>query len=311
MHKIGKGEVWALVAAAAYSMDSLFTATAVKGVGINYLFGASLRTIPLLLFTCFYLLLAKKKEETSIFSDIKLVLALVAYGALTFFLGNSMFFSALQKGGVLITTPLTGTQVLWAAGFAILLLGEKLNWKMVAGMLVSISGISLLAVGKTGLSTLATDWWLAIPLALATAICWSLSGVLIAYVQRKGVNRFHALLFAILVGNLCIHSFLLLSGQSAIYLTTPISAIANVIIAGLFGMLALIGLTTALGLTSVASASTIASLQVGLAPLLAWPILHEQLNMFMASGIMLILLGVIIVQLYRFSPLIEKKQIGS
>lgn len=304
--RIGKGEVWAFGAAMAYSLDNVFTAIAVRGQGINFYLGAFLRSLPVFIFTLTITLTRREKNQTtSPFSDIKLVLSLIAYGLLTFFLGNTMFFSALQKGGVLVTTPLAGTQVLWAALFAVLLLGESLNWKMVAGMLLSIVGIFILAVGKSGGVNLAPQWWLAIPLALGTAVCWSLSGVLIAYAQRRGVDRFHALLFALAVGLLTLNLYMLGTGQIDVYTTTSPRLMVNVVLAGIFNMFALISITTALGLTSVASATTLGSLQVGLAPVFAWILIQEGMNVLIASGIALILAGVIFVQANR-SLLVNK-----
>jgi DME family drug/metabolite transporter len=299
--RIGAGEVWAFSGALAYSFDNVFTAFAVRGQGINFYLGACLRSLPVFTFTIIVTLFSRKrtKNSTSPFSNIRIVLALIAYGLLTFFLGNTMFFSALQKGGVLVTTPLAGTQVLWAALFAILLLGEGLNWKMVAGMLISIVGIFILAIGRSGGVNLAPQWWLAIPLALGTAVCWSLSGVLIAYAQRKGVDRFHALLFALVVGYISLNGYMLFSGQISSYTTTPLKLMGNVIMAGGFNMLALISITTALGLTSVASATTLGSLQVGLAPIFAWLLIKEEMNLLIGIGIVLILTGVIVVQINR------------
>ena len=311
---IGKGEAWALLAALGYSLDNVFIAYAVKGPGINYLLGALLRTLPLFLFILFKLIISKffqtsglssapvQNKQISPFKDYKIILALIAFGVMTFFLGNTLFFSAMQKGGVLVTSPLIGTQVLWAALFAVFLLGEDLNWKMIAGMLTSVSGIFVLALGKSSSIDLSLHWWLAIPLALGAAICWSLSGVLIAYVQRKGVDRFHALLFAVAVGILTINGYLLIAGKISVYTITPVHLMGKVFIAGTFSMVALIAITTALAVTTIASASTINSLQVGLAPLIAWLLLHEKMNFLIACGIVLILLGVIVVQLNRRPP---------
>lgn len=305
-NRIGAGEIWAFAAALAYSMDNLFTAYAVRGEGINFYLGASLRSLPVLILSLLVTLFHRKsstnERRVSPLSDIRLILALSAYGLLAFFLGNTMFFSALQKGGVMVSTPLVGTQALWAAGFAVLLLGEGLNWKMIAGMIASIVGITILAMGKSGGIGLAPKWGLAIPLALGAAACWALSNVLVAYAQRQGVNRFHSLLFALVVGNLALNAYMLLTGQIDAYVVTPARLMGNVFLAGLFAMVALISITTAVGLTSLASATTLLSLQVGLAPLLASLFLQERMNLTIGAGIVLIMTGVIIVQLHRTIP---------
>jgi drug/metabolite transporter (DMT)-like permease len=96
-----------------------------------------------------------------------------------------------------------------------------------------------------------------------------------------------------------LHAYLLFSGQAEIYITTSLDLMGKIVGAAMFNMLALIAITTAVGITTVASASTINSLQVGFAPILAWAILAEQLNLIVGTGIILILIGVIYVQLNR------------
>lgn len=297
----GTGEIWALGSAIAYSLDNVFSAIAVRGQELNLSFGASLRSIPVFLFSLIMIFIVNRdaKSTVSPLSDWKIFAALAGNGILTFFIGNTLFFAALKTGGVLVTTPVAGTQILWAALLASILLGEKLNHKMVLGMLVSICGILVLAVGRSGGANLNSGWWLAIPYALGAAICWSSSGVLIAYAMRRGVDRFQALLAAIIVGNATIHFYLILWGKAEVYSTTPLPLMFNVITAGLFNMLPLVSITTALGLTSVASASTVNALQVGLAPIIAALFIHEDLNAVIGTGILLILTGVLIVQLTR------------
>lgn len=298
--QIGSGELWAFGSALGYSLDNVFSAYAIHGEGIDFMFAAVLRSLPVFILSLI-MVISKRAEPGAIspLSNWKLLLSVVAYGLLTFFIGNTAFFAALQKGGVLVTTPIVGTQVLWAALIAVVILKEPLNSKMITGMLVSIAGIFILTMGRSSGAGLAADWWVSVFLALLCALCWSVSGVLIAYAQRKGVNRFHALLIGLITGFVALNGYLLASGNSGAYTHTPPHLILNVLLAGLFNMLALIGITSALGLTSVASATTLGSLQVGIAPLLAWLIIGEDMNMVIASGILLILGGVVYVQYHR------------
>jgi DME family drug/metabolite transporter len=298
--QIGSGELWAFGSALGYSLDNVFSAYAIHSEGINFMFAAVLRSLPVFIFSLI-MVLSKRTESGAIspLSNWKLFLSVVAYGLLTFFIGNTAFFAALQKGGVLVTTPIVGTQVLWAALIAVPILKEPLNWKMTTGMLVSIAGILVLAVGRSSGTDLAENWWIAVFLALLCAFCWSVSGVLIAYAQRKGVNRFNALLIGLITGFIALNGYLFASGNSEVFTSTPPHLILNVLLAGLFNMLALIGITSALGLTSVASATTLGSLQVGIAPLLAWLFIGEDMNMLIGVGILLILGGVVYVQYHR------------
>jgi len=230
------------------------------------------------------------------FSDWRLLAALVGYGVLTFVIANPLLFAALRFGGVLVTTPVTGTQVLWAGLLAALFLRDHLNWKMVIGMFICVGGIALLALGQSGGTPVSPRWWLAIPFALAAALCWSLSGVLVTYAMRRGVNNFQSLAVATFSGILCLNVYLLVSGQISLYWQTPPSVEGSVLLAGVFNTAALVCVTTALSLTTVASANTINSLQVSIAPLIAWIFLGEQLNLLMGLGILSVMIGVIWVQ---------------
>jgi drug/metabolite transporter (DMT)-like permease len=254
--------------------------------------------MPTFLFTLAMGLGTKQRDPdtTSPLSDWKLMAMLVSYGLLTFVIANPLLFAALRMGGVLIATPVTGTQALWAGVIAAIFLREPFNSKIATGMATSIAGIALLAWSQSSGTPVSPTWWLAMPFALGTALCWAASGVLITSAMRRGVDRFAALAIATGSGILFLNLLLLLTGQIDVYAATPVRAQGIVLLAGLLNVIALVSITTALSLTSVASATTLNSLQIGLAPLIAWLVLGEHLDLPMAIGILLISVGVIIVQ---------------
>jgi len=207
-----------------------------------------------------------------------------------------LLFAALRTGGVLITTPTTGTQVIWGALLAALLLGERFSRAMAAGMVVSVVGIALLTIGRGQGIELAAGWWLAVPYATGAALCWALAGVLLTFTMRRGVDRFQALAASTLMGLTILNGYLVLTGEIGAYASTPANVLWSLLGAGLFNAAALIGITSALAFTTVASAMTLNSLQVAFGPLIAWLFIGEDLNPLMALGILLILVGVIVVQ---------------
>ncbi len=298
---LGKGELWALSAALFYALNGVFTGLAVQGHGLNYTLGVSLRATPIFLFVLVMGWGAQRRNPNTVspLSDWRLLAPLVGYGVLTFVIANPLLFAALEKGGILIASPVSGTQVLWGALLAAFLLHEPFNRRMAVGMVVSVVGVLVLALGRSGDVTLSSGWWLAVPYAVCTAFCWSLSGVLIAYAMRRSVDRFHALAIATLTGIVLNNAYLFAAGDIGLYATTPRGLLLNVLTAGLFNTVALVSITTALSLTSVASASTLNSLQVGLAPLIAWAFIGEQMTWLMGLGILMIMGGVIVVQRAR------------
>ena len=299
--RLGRGELWALAAALCYALYQVFLRNAVRGDELNNMVGTTVQAIPLLLFSLAMGWVVKRSDRGTVspFSDWKLIGALVFNGLLLFVVATPLLFGALREGGVLITTPLTGTQVLWAALLAALVLQERFTRTMAMGMVISVIGVAALTWGQGGSGELASTWWLAVPYALGAALCWALAGVLITYDMRQGVDRFKVLAIPSLVGLGVLNTYLLVTGDLGLYASTPVDVLLSLLAAGLFSAVALVCLTSALALTTVVSATTLNSLQVGLAPLIAWMFLEEDLSLIAGVGILLILVGVIVVQRAR------------
>jgi len=299
--QLGRGELWALAGALGYALSNVFSGAATHGFALNPLLGAGMRALPTL-FLCLALgwrAKTRKPAPRSPLADWRIFGALAACGLAVFVTGGTLLFMALQLGGVAVTTPITGTQVLWSALIAALLLHQPLNRKMVLGMLISVVGVCLLTLGRSGTLTLSPRWWLAVPLATATALSWALSGVFVAYVLGRGVDRFQAMAVSSLVGVLGINAILTLGGNLSAYSTTPGGVLWRLLVAGSLGMAGLLAFISALQYTTVASANALNSLQVGLAPLITWLVLGEQMNAWMGLGIALIMAGVIVVQVAK------------
>ena len=311
--RLGAGELWALGSALSYSLTNVYTGLATRGEGMNYFLGVAVRATPaFLLAVALALRTLRRRPDSRAMPEVKaaapvsspkvganLNLVLFASGLCTFVIGNPLMFAALHAGGVLVATPITGTHVLWGAVFAAFLLHEPLNRHMVWALLLSVTGVVVLTLGRTTQAALAPRWWVAVPYAAATAISWAMGGVLSAYALRRGVNRFRALATTSGTALVCLNLYLLLSGQIGAYLATPSAPMVSSLVAGLFNAAALVCSISAFALTSVASASTLGSLQIAASPLIAWLFLGEQLNGVMALGIILITLGVIGVQCAR------------
>lgn len=292
-----------MVAAAAYALNNVLSGIAIHNRDLNYVVAVTLRALPTLVLAFIIGQSARRRDAscTPFLADWKLALAYLGYGLLTFTIAGPLQFASLQVGGVVISSPITGTQVLWGAIIAAIFLKESFGWRMAAGMLVSLLGITLLSLGKAGAVELSPHWWLAIPYATATALCWSISAVLITYAMRRGVDRFQALAAGVVVGLVCSNGYLALGGQLDAYASTPLDQVIAVSLGGIFGAVALISITSAMAFTSVASANAINTLQVGIAPLVSWLLVGESMSVITAAGIALIMAGVIVVQRARLA----------
>ena len=299
--RIGRGEAWALVSAVAYALNHIFLRVALRGYDLNNMVGATAQAAPALLFALIagWGIKRETKHRVAPWSDWRLAAGLVGSGLLLFVVATPLLFGSFREGGVLITSPVTGTQVLWASLLAALLLRQPFNRTMALGILVSVFGILVLTIGKSSGEGLAPTWWRAVPYALGAAACWAVSGVMLSYAINRGVNRHQALAVVVLTGVVTLNGYLIVTGRTGLYASTPVRVLLTALSAGVFNMIALVALVTAYSLTSVASASAINSLQVGLAPLLAWAFLREQLNITIIAGILLILVGVMVVQRAR------------
>jgi O-acetylserine/cysteine efflux transporter len=299
--RLGKGEVWALAAALGYALYQVFLGAAMQGE-VHNMVGATVQAIPILVFATAmgWLVNRRGKRTTSPFSDWRLIGALVFNGLLLFVVATPLMFESLRKGGVLITSPVSGTQVLFAALLAAVLLREPFTRTMASGMMISVVGILVLTAGKSG-ADLPPTWWLAVPYALGTALCWALAGVLLTYSMRRGVDPFQAVAIPTTVGMVVLNGYLLATGRIGLYAETSTGILATLLAAGVFSAVALISLTMALNLTTVASATTLNSLQLVIAPAIAWLFLGEHLNGLAVAGILVILAGVIIVQTSKLS----------
>lgn len=293
---LGKGEGWALAAALGYALYQVFLGAAMRGE-VHNMVGATVQAMPLMLFATAmgWFINRRGKETTSILSDWRLIGALVSNGLLLFVVATPLMFESLRKGGVLITSPVAGTQVLFAALLAALLLREPFTRTMALGMGISVVGVLVLTAGRSG-AELPSTWWLAVPFALGTALCWALAGVLMTYTMRRGVDPFQAVAFPTIAGILALNGYLVVMGQMGVYGGTSAGTYVTLLAAGVFSAAALVSLTLALNMTTVASATTLNSLQVAIAPVIAWIFLSEDLNLVAAAGILTILIGVIVVQ---------------
>lgn len=298
---VGRGEVYALLGALAYALNNVLSGMATRNYPLNHFLGAASRAMPMLLVTLVLGFGPKRNRSKSwsAIGDWRTVASLLVIGLLVYVVGGPLLFAALREGGVLVATPVVGTQVLWSAVIAALWLRQPLNRRMALGMVIGVLGVSLLTLGRTGSVQFGPRWWLALPYSLGAALSWASSAVLSARAMERGIDRYRLLAISASAGVLGLNAVLWARGELGVWVETPPAVLLQVLIAGVMGMAGLMSFTAALGLTTVASANALNSLQVGLAPLIAWLVMGEAMNVPMAAGILFILIGVITVQVSR------------
>ena len=299
--RLGKGELWAIAAALSYALTNVTLKWALADA--PPLFGAALKTIPVWIISIYFIINTgeyRKLNPKSIgFIGFNTIILTSISGIIVYVVGNWALFEALKRGAVTITSPITGTQVIWATLISYFFLKEKINLPMIVGMLVSIIGVMTLTIGSSGGNLMLDGWKVAVPLATLSALCYAIGGSIKRYLfTKKSLNRWLLIFLDVAAGEVVLHSIFLLQNNNY-YTAIPIVTISKFLFAGLFGASAIICMTTATSLTEIASVTAINSTNTALSPIIAMIILGEKMNPAMFLGILLILTGVIVVQLKK------------
>ncbi len=305
--KFGKGEAWAVSASLNYALSSVVLKWAL--VDAPPLYGVFIKLVPVWVLSTFMIISNGKHHQLSPnskdFLGKEVFVVAVIGGILGFVFGNLALFGALNRGGVVIAQPVVGTQIIWASVISYLFLKEAINFSMLVGMAISISGIALLAFGNAGMNLLNDGWTLAFPMALLAALCFSSNSSFQRYLfTRKKLDRWTVIFLMITSAELVMLVVFII--QKDMYMSAvTVEITLKFLFAGIFGALAIVSVATANSLTQVASVATINSTNTALAPLISMLILGEKLNLVMFVGIIMIMFGVILVQIRKPVPTIR------
>lgn len=298
-NKVGKGELLALFSAFCYGISSVVQAWAMVKTPLYV--GAALKSLPVWIISTIVFISNKKKCKYNKISKqritVKIFLYLLILGTLFYVLGNTTIFAALKYGGVVISTPIMGTQAIWISILAYFILGEDINKEMITGMIIAIFGTLILTMGRSSSSVHIDNWKLAVFLSFITALSFALGGILQRFLlTRKGVSVWTLMFYSLTSAQIILHILMIISGEITYYSQLNIVLFMKLMLSGIFSAFAVISITKSMIYTQAAVAVTINSLQTGVAPILARLFLKEELNLLMSIGISLIVIGVIIVR---------------
>jgi len=104
--RVGKGEMWALVAALGYALNHIFLRVALRGYDLHNTVGSTLQAMPTLLLTLVVGWGIRRRDRGHLppWADRKLAAGLLGSGLLLFVVSVPMLFGAFRAGGVLITS---------------------------------------------------------------------------------------------------------------------------------------------------------------------------------------------------------------
>ena len=298
--QFGVGERWAFVSAIAYTIVNITLRIAAPT--IDPALGSLLRLLPLGLIAWVWVLRRGAREfrpSDPAFLGWRLIGGLVVAGAVSFVLGNILFFLALTDGGLGIAVA--GAQagsVLGGLWIGLLALGERPRFFTLAGAATVIAGLAAIGVAQSGG---AHDlWWLGLLFALAAGTTYALANTVTGFVQRR-----RPILFVSLAGS-NLGGFVPLAGiilgrwatDPSSVAVDPASALA-VLLAGCANAVALAGLAMAVRSTTVAATTTITSATIVFSFVASVVLFQETGSAPMIVGVLLVTAGIVVAQLRR------------
>lgn len=300
--RLGRGERWAIVAAISYTIVNVLLRAA--AVSIDPYVGSALRQVPVALLAWGAIVAGGRRDlipGDPMFIGWRFVLALLAGGFLSFFVGNVMYFGGLTEGGLGITVAgVQGGVVFGGLLLGIAILREHPRREQWLGAFVIAAGLVFVAAAQLG--TPRERWWLGLLLAILAGACYASSNVFTRMVQRV-----RPVLFIVLAGTslggliplIAVVGAQAATDGGAAFRTLEWSTVAIVLGAGAFNALALVGLTQAMRDTTVATTNTLSSSQLVFSFVASVLLFSETGSVPMLLGVLLVMGGIIVAQVDR------------
>ena len=296
-----QGELWALGSVFGYASANIFDRLAV--VHADPLVGPFFRGLPSLLLGIALVwknrTLGQLRPGSPHYVGRRAVLTFVWAGILST-MGLFIYYFAIRMGGVIITTPVLETWVIWGTLVAWIFLREKLRGFLLLGWALIALGMGALVLGQLRGKPISPYWYWAIPLAALAAVSYGISGVLWRDGQLRGAHRSTAILLQFVTSIAVALAGLGVGGRGSLLFTIARKDVMALLASGvLSGIIAIYCIFSALRLMEVGRVYAISSLTPLVATLFARLFLHEYLNLLILSGVLLISVGVTLTQIFR------------
>jgi drug/metabolite transporter (DMT)-like permease len=296
--RFGPGEWLAAGGAINHALGNVLTRVA--SVGGDPWAGSILRTIPIAIIGIVVMAFrpeqgAKLLPRNKYFLGWRAIKLLVFYCLVIAPVSLISFYMAIRYGGVLVAVPIFATNPLLSALIAIPFLGEAFNWRIGGGIILTIFGIVILTYGQHIGSPVSANWPLGVLFALVTSLSWAAAANLSRDLLPQGLDLFWLLGLTNGMGIIVMISILASVGRLDALGDFSLFHVGQLMLSGIFSGMGGLLLSAGFLYTSVASVTTIKSIDVAIATILAVAFLGESINVMIASGIVIILGGVLIV----------------
>lgn len=219
-----------------------------------------------------------------------------------FVLGDALYFVTIQNIGVSRGVPLTAIYPLFVLVFQVLFLAQPISLMMFPAALVTVAGVAILShqletSPDADQTRTRRIMWIGVGAAIGTALCWSISILLLSEVLQTTNLVLVAVLRLVIA---FIFLLPLMVGQRIIQKQAPLSQrkILFLSIGGLFALcFGYLGFALSLQLLDTTSAALLSSLTPLFAAVIGWRSLQEQLDIKTVIGIIACFVGVILTTL--------------
>jgi len=298
----GRGERWALLAAASYTVVNItLRATAPE---IDPVLGAFLRQVPVAVIAWLVVLRSGAPEfrpRHPAFLGRYLIGVLLASGAVSLVVGNIAYQLALVTAGLGVTVSgIQAGSVLGGLVLSSVSLREPPTREQTIGALVIVAG--LIAIGVAQTSGLADLWYVGLLFAATAGACYAAANALTRVVQKRRPVLFVTLagssvggllpLGAIIAGRELVAPGVVLGGLEP-------QTVGVVLAAGLANALALAALALAVRYTTVASTNLVSAAAIVFSFLGSVVIFGEVGTPPMVLGVGLVVVGLVVAQVRR------------
>ena len=297
--QFGRGERWAIVSAFAYAAVGVMLRAAAPTM--DPVLGSLLRQVPLIVIAMAALAVVGGRElrpGSPEFLGWPFIVALALSGALSFVVGNIMFFEALNAGGLGVTVGgVQAASVLGGLWIGLRALRERPVREQLFGAGLILAGLVQIAIAQT--ATLAGAWWVGLLLALGAGTTYALGNTVSRFVQRTRPLLFATLLVSGIGGIVPLSGIVAVRAALGETLLADTPSVVAVLAAGLVNALALASLALAVRSAPVATVNSISSGSIVLGFLASVFVFGENGSPPMILGITLVTGGIIVAQVRR------------
>ncbi len=297
--QLGPGERWAFVSAVAYTAVGVLLRVAAPT--IDPVLGSLLRLLPVWAIAAAVLLARRGLElrpSAAKFIGRRQIVALLAGGAISFVVGNVLYFLALNAAGLGVAAGgVQAGSVLGGLWIGLLALGERPRREQLLGAVIIVAGLAGIALAQT--ATLADLWWLGLLLALGAGTTYAMANTASRFVQRRRPLLFATLVVSSTGGLLPLAAIVVWRAATGALAPVDTASAMAVLAAGLVNAVALASLAQAVRTAPVATVNTISSASVPLSFIASVLLFSETGSMPMVAGILLVTAGIVVAQARR------------